>query len=355
MKGLRTVWPALVAMLLVWACGDADVGSTFPDSFPTTTRGTIPRDPFFGPGAPTTGPPGTVVQPTRPPRTVPPGTPPGDEILATSPAGLLRIGSELQAEFFSVGEEEDGGRLEIVAAFGAASGVVVPIDDGDPTGEIFVVVDDEVAYTAEGVDFTEASDGTLRAAGELRRVEDAQDVAFQLELGWGAGSSTFALDGSRAVMSGEIGSGTLAQLAHLINWHPEVDTLVLANVPGSVDDDALRAAGRLVREVGLRTEVPAEGFAASGAVDLFAAGTDRSVGDGATLAVHAWEDPGEGVAADEIPPADARHGPYLDYLSEMLGDVAGPDFYFFTINAAGPDDLHLLTDAEIERYGLVTS
>ncbi len=356
MKGLRTVWPALVAALLVGACGDADIGSTFPDSFPTTTRGTIPRDPFFVPGSPPTAPPGAPATPDEPPlRTVPPGPAPGDEILTTSPAGLLRIGSELQAEFFSVGEELDGGRLEVVGVFGTASGVVVPVDDdGAPTGEIVVVVDDEVAYTAEGAEITEAPDGTLRASGELRRVADAEDVAFQLELGWGAGSTTIVLDGNRAVMSGAVGAGTLEQVAHLVTWHPEVDTLVLADVPGSVDDDALRAIGRLVREVALGTEVPADGFAGSGGVDLFAAGTRRVVGAGATLAVHAWEDPGEGVSADAIPPGDARHRPYLDYLSEMLGDVAGPDFYFFTINAAGPDDLHLLTEAEIERYGLAT-
>ncbi len=356
MKGLRTVGPALVVVLLAGACGDADIGSTFPDSFPTTTRGTIPRDPFFVPGTTTTAPTAPTGPGTQPDRTVPPGPAPGDEILAASPAGLLRIGSELQAEFFSVGEELDGERLEVVGVFGTASGVVVPVDEeGEPTGEIIVVVDDEIAYTAEGADVTQATDGTLRASGELRRVEDAQDVAFQLELGWGAGSTTFVIDGSRAVMSGEVGTGTLAQLAHLVNWHPEVDTLVLANVPGSVDDDALRATGRIVREAGLSTEVPAGGFAASGGVDLFAAGTDRVVGEGASLAVHAWEDVAAGVAADEIPAGDARHRPYLDYLSEMLGDVAGPDLYFFTINAAGPDDLHLLTAAEIERYGLVTS
>ncbi len=350
------MWPALVVALLVGGCGDADVGSTFPDSFPTTTRGTIPRDPFFVPAAPTTAAPATTTPATRPPRTVPPGPAPSDAILTTNPAGLLRIGSELQADFIEVGEERDAGRLEVVGVFGSASGVVVPVDeDGDPTGEIVVIVDDEIAYTAEGADFTAAPDGTLLAAGELRRVEDAADVAFQLELGRGAGSTTFALDGNRAVMSGEVGAGTLEQVAHLVNWHPEVDTLVLAGVPGSVDDEAMRSIGRLVREVGLRTEVPPDGFVASGGVDLFAAGVERTVGEGATLAVHAWEDVAAGVAADDIPPGDARHRPYLDYLSEMLGDVAGPDFYFFTINAAGPDDLHLLSDAEIERYELATS
>ncbi len=350
----RLAW--IVLALLAAACGDADIGSTFPDTFPTTTTRTIPRDEFFVP-SPTTAPaaPGTTPASTSPPRTTPAGDHPSDEILTTSPAGLLRIGAELQAEFIAVGEEQDGGRLEVVASFGAGGGVVVPIGgDGEPTGEIVVIVDDEVAYTAEGADFTEGEGGVLEAAGELRRVSDAEDVAFQLRLGRGAGSTIVALDGNRAVLSGEVGAGTLAQVLHVIRWHPEVDTLVLAGVPGSVDDEAMQAAGRLVREFGLRTEVPEDGFVASGGVDLFAAGVDRTIGEGATLAVHAWEDPAAGVSADEIPPGDARHRPYLDYLSQMLGDVAGPDFYFFTISAAGPDDLHVLSDEEIARYGLVT-
>ncbi len=352
---MKRALPIVVALLVAAACGDAEIGSTFPDSFPTTTRNTLARDPFFVPAPTGTAPAGAGSEPGAPPRTTPPGTPPSDEILATSPAGGIRIGGELVAEFIEVGERDDTGRLEVIGVFGPASGVVVPVgDDGEPTEEILVIEDDVVTYTAEGVEFTRGDGQSLTAAGLLLRVEDVEDVAFELRLGRGAGSTVIALDGDRAVVSGQLGRGTLDQIVHLVNWHPEVGTLVLANVPGSVDPDAVFAAGRLLREVGLATEVPADGFVAGGGVDLFAAGAARTLGEGASLAVRAWEDPADDVRADRLPPGDDRHDPFLTYLAEMLGDVAGPDFYFFSINAAAPDELHLMSDAEIARYKLVT-
>lgn len=97
--------------------------------------------------------------------------------------------------------------------------------------------------------------------------------------------------------------------------------------------------------------MPAEGFIASGAVDFFIAGARRTadVAGGARLGVHTWG--GDGFVGADLPRDHPDHRPYLDYYAEM-GVPA--DFYWFTLEAAPLETVHIMTAEEVEFYGLLT-
>jgi len=160
----------------------------------------------------------------------------------------------------------------------------------------------------------------------------------------------FEVEGDRAYAYGTIDGSTPGRVIELIIDHPEVDTLVLADVPGSVDDDSSLRACRMIRKHGLATHVPADGEIASGGVDMFCAGARRTAEDGAMIGVHSWG--GLGEAGDSTDRDDEAHEMYLDFCEEM---GLPESFYWFTIEAAGPDDIHWMTREEMTRFGLLTS
>ena len=134
--------------------------------------------------------------------------------------------------------------------------------------------------------------------------------------------------------------------------HPNVTRLSLKHVPGSLNDDINMHTGRLVRESGLTTYVPNNGFAASGGVDLFASGAKRELAENTRLGVHSWCCV-DGKPANALPQNHQAHGAQLTYFREMLGTTLGPEFYFFTIKAADFEGLHIMTMEEIAKYQLV--
>ena len=74
-------------------------------------------------------------------------------------------------------------------------------------------------------------------------------------------------------------------------------------------------AARLVRSYGLNTVVLADSLIASGGVDFFLAGVERTIEPGAKLGVHTWG--GDGFSGAELPRDDPEHNCYLAYYSEM--------------------------------------
>ena len=159
----------------------------------------------------------------------------------------------------------------------------------------------------------------------------------------------FEVDGTVAVMRGVINAATPARVLELAFRHPEVRTLVLADVPGSIDDVANLRAGRYLRELGFDTHVPTGGEVASGGTDLFLAGVRRSAGNSALFGIHSWD--GGPVAAIDLPRDHEEHRLYLDYYEEMGIPAA---FYWRTLEAAPPEDIHWMTDEELERFGFFT-
>lgn len=160
----------------------------------------------------------------------------------------------------------------------------------------------------------------------------------------------FAVRGDWAIMNGEITSKIVEQLNTLVKNNPQVKTIVMANVPGSSDDEMNLKAGLRLRELGLNTYLPPGGEIASGGVDLFLAGKERFAAQDVLVGVHSWA--GDGVSdASTLPRDHAYHKPYLDYY-KALG--INEDFYWYTIEAANADNIHWMTAAERVQYGVVT-
>ena len=161
--------------------------------------------------------------------------------------------------------------------------------------------------------------------------------------------ASFEVKGELAVMRGVINETTPPRVLELAFMHPGVRTIVLASVPGSIDDVANMRAGRYIRQLGLGTHVPADGEVASGGTDLFLAGEHRSAERGARFGIHSWS--GGPVPATELPKDHEEHRLYLDFYEEM-GIPA--DFYWRTLSAAPPEGIHWMTEGELEGFNFFT-
>ncbi len=160
---------------------------------------------------------------------------------------------------------------------------------------------------------------------------------------------SFVAQGDQIIATGTIDDTTLSAFEEVIAENPEIRTLVLQNIEGSVDDDANVVFSRVVHDEGFDTVVPSNGLVASGGTDLFLAGTQRTLQPGACVGVHSWA--GSGVVAIELPKDDPEHDRYLDYFKDIDVDAA---FYWFTLEAAPADSMHWMTAAEADRFGLTT-
>lgn len=239
-------------------------------------------------------------------------------------------------------------------------------DEGVPDGRLVQVQAGGTTYTGFGLDAKEEAaaatggeEDIIVVSGELAD-EKGVTLASVLKVGpslvAGVGTTHFRIDGNKAYLNGTLGKRTFNQVVDLIGTHPEVDTIVEENVPGSVDDDTNMETGRLIRKFGLATHVSADGEISSGGVDLFCAGVKRSLEKGATVGVHSW---GGGVGPDaqtaqDFPEDHPAHHAQISYFSEMLGAPLGRGVYFFTLAAAPFDGMHNMTEEEIERWKLTT-
>lgn len=160
---------------------------------------------------------------------------------------------------------------------------------------------------------------------------------------------SFKVVEDKAIMTGVIDRSAIKAVEDLIANHPEVKTIVMKNVPGSMDDESNLIASRLVRKAGLNTFVPADGMIASGGTDFFCAGVKRTIEDGAEIGVHSWA--GDGVSnANKLPKDHPEHQKYIDYYNEMEIPEA---FYWFTIKAAPAESIHNMSRTELVEYKLV--
>ncbi len=153
-----------------------------------------------------------------------------------------------------------------------------------------------------------------------------------------------------ALMWGTVGPSTPGRLEAFLDAYPDLELLVLPYLPGSNDDESNLEAGRMLYEAGIATCVPSTGMIASGGVDLFLAGSSRTVGTGGQVGVHSWSTWG-GASGAELPTDDPEHDMYLDYYEDI---GISEDFYWFTLDAAAANSIHWMTADELVQYGVVT-
>jgi len=162
-----------------------------------------------------------------------------------------------------------------------------------------------------------------------------------------------------AVLHGVIDSSTPTVTQTFIDNYPNVSTLVFMQMPGSDDDTANLLAAQKLKNRGYTTYLPAvnaynkDAFIASGATDMFFAGNKRIIDTGAEVGVHSWSDGTN--SATSFPVGHANHLPYINYYVAMgLSQTDSEAFYYYTINAAPANNIHHMTESEIEQYKLRT-
>ena len=168
-----------------------------------------------------------------------------------------------------------------------------------------------------------------------------------------AGLLKFRAVGNMAYGNGNTNGMSVAMVRDFLDENPQVDTLVMGKMPGTKDADMNTRIAREIRARGLKTHLPKNGFIASGAVDLFIAGTERTMECGGMIGVHSWGITGDrtGTISPKTIGVDRRQKFHEKFLSDMGID---PAFYVFTREAAEPSQLHFMSPEEIERWGLLT-
>lgn len=167
----------------------------------------------------------------------------------------------------------------------------------------------------------------------------------------GDGELHFDVKGERAYVYGTTDSASAGAVDALLQENPQIETLVLKYMPGTVDADQNLRLARSVRRHRLKTRLERDSRIASGAVDLFLAGTERSMACGAQIGVHSWSIVGLETYKPSEDFYDARQRRQEGFLRDMGID---PAFYLFTRDAASPQELHILTPEEINQYDLLS-
>jgi hypothetical protein len=163
-------------------------------------------------------------------------------------------------------------------------------------------------------------------------------------------SAEFKVEGEIAYMSGVICSSTPARVLELLFEHPEVKTIEMTHVPGSIDDVSNLRASLYIHKFGLNTKLNESSIIASGGTDFFLAGKERFVKEGAKIGVHSWG--GGTTPAAELSKKDKAHKKYLNYY-EIVNIPA--EFYWYTLNAATAENIHNMTEEEIIKFKIKTN
>jgi hypothetical protein len=165
---------------------------------------------------------------------------------------------------------------------------------------------------------------------------------------YGETSAKFIIQNDTAYVSGLLGKKAHLRLEKIIQQNPNLTTLCLENIPGSIDDDYNIKSCLMVRKHKLNTHLSSQSIIASGGVDFFLSGNKRSVEVGAKLGVHSWTD--GTYNGNELTKSDSAHLLFLDLYRTLEIDTS---FYWFTLRSAHADSIHWLSWQEMILYGVI--
>lgn len=138
------------------------------------------------------------------------------------------------------------------------------------------------------------------------------------------------LDDRRAALVDVTDARSPVLFAAMLRDHPGIATIEMVECPGTEDDLANLRLGRMIRERGIATHVPAGGSVRSGGVELFLAGAHRYADAGAEFAVHSWQDD-TGLEPGDYPASAPENRRYIDYYRQMgMSPIEAEAFYGMT-------------------------
>lgn len=160
------------------------------------------------------------------------------------------------------------------------------------------------------------------------------------------------VDDATVEMDGDISRTTFTDFNEMVAAYPNLQQINMNEVPGSTDDDTNLKVAKLVHDRKMRTHILDNGAIASGGVDFFLAGVQRTMGENTMIGVHSWSD-GEKEATD-YPPDHIEHQLYINYyVSVGFTQAEAEAFYFYTIHAAPAPSIHYMTAEEIDQYHIL--
>ncbi len=157
------------------------------------------------------------------------------------------------------------------------------------------------------------------------------------------------IDETRAALVASTDAASPQAFAAMLANFPSLEVIEFVDAPGTSHDLANLRLGRAIRAAGLATHVPAGGSARSGAVELFLAGTRRTVDPGALFAVHSWRDEAGREPADFAPDAPENRL-YLDYYAEMGMSADEASAFYAMTNSVPHSGALWLEGAEMARW-----
>lgn len=223
------------------------------------------------------------------------------------------------------------------------------VEEWDPATGRWVRVADEVAaaipaeaelpvVTTTFVNGTKITES--RSAVRFAVPESPRDAAPTL----GQYGPFIVTSPTTAAMMGPTDTYSPHAFDEMLRDFPQLTVLDLVEAPGTSNDIANLAVGRRIRAAGIATHVPRGGSVRSGAVELFLAGSTRTVDDGALFAVHSWLD-NHGREAGDFASDHPANRMYLDYYVEMgMSEARARDFYAMTNSVPHASALWLQSD-----------
>lgn len=134
-----------------------------------------------------------------------------------------------------------------------------------------------------------------------------------------------------------------------LDENPQIETIVLKHIPGTTHLGENSRIAQLIRARGIDTHLESGSFIASGGVDLFLAGDERTMECGARIGVHSWRD------ENGATPASLGHDPIEPRMIAFHDSLGiGPEFYPFTRDSAPHESLYFLTMDDVERFDLLS-
>lgn len=187
----------------------------------------------------------------------------------------------------------------------------------------------------------------------LYQIPIVRNIAFVIALNI-TEQTELSVEGNCLYMDGLINSKTPGQFRDVFAENPNIDTLVMKTVEGSVDDEANLEVAEWVSKKELVFVLESESLIASGGTDFFLAGKKRIINKGAKVGVHSWA--GDSKVATDFPKGDKAHQAYIDYYMAVgWTKEKAEKFYYFTIEAAPADDIYWMTDKELKAYQITNN
>ena len=157
------------------------------------------------------------------------------------------------------------------------------------------------------------------------------------------------LDAARAAIVDLTDQRSPAEFSAMLRDYPGISLLEMVECPGTDDDRANLALGRMIHARGIATHVPDGGSVRSGGVELFLAGARRIADPGAEFAVHAWADE-DGMEPGDYAATAPENRAYLDYYREMGMTAAQAAAFYAMTNSVANADAKWLSAEDMGRW-----